>query len=195
MLVWVCDLIIASEDATFSDPVVAFGVNGVEYFGHPWEFGVRKAKELLLTGGILSAREAQSLGMVNHVVPPRSWKTSPCPWRNASPNARRWGCGWPRNPATRPRTRKASGPRCAPPCRCNSSATPTTRNCSARRSTRAGRISSAATPRRRIRNTLTRHDECLSRAVRQPVVSSIGLTQETSRLVTGRKPRWPKTIR
>jgi len=69
MLVWVCDLIIASEDATFSDPVVAFGVNGVEYFGHPWEFGVRKAKELLFTGGILSAREAQSLGMVNHVVP------------------------------------------------------------------------------------------------------------------------------
>ena len=69
MLVWVCDLIVASEDATFSDPVVAFGVNGVEYFGHPWEFGVRKAKELLFTGGILSAREAQSLGMVNHVVP------------------------------------------------------------------------------------------------------------------------------
>ena len=69
MLVWVCDLIIASEDATFSDPVVAFGVNGVEYFGHPWEFGVRKAKELLFTGGMLSAREAQTLGMVNHVVP------------------------------------------------------------------------------------------------------------------------------
>ncbi len=69
MLVWVCDLIIASEDATFSDPVVAFGVNGVEYFGHPWEFGVRKAKEMLFTGGIMSAREAQSLGMVNHVVP------------------------------------------------------------------------------------------------------------------------------
>ena len=69
MLIWVCDLIIASEDATFSDPVVAFGVNGVEYFGHPWEFGVRKAKEMLFTGGVMSAREARSLGMVNHVVP------------------------------------------------------------------------------------------------------------------------------
>ncbi len=68
MLVWVCDIIIASEDATFSDPVVAFGVNGVEYFGHPWEFGVRKAKELLFTGGVMSAMEAQSCGMVNHVV-------------------------------------------------------------------------------------------------------------------------------
>ena len=50
MLVWVCDLVIASEDATFSDPVVAFGVNGVEYFAHPWEVGVRKAKEMLFTG-------------------------------------------------------------------------------------------------------------------------------------------------
>lgn len=69
MLVWVCDLIIASDDASFSDPVVAFGVNGVEYFGHPWEFGVRKAKEMLFTGGIMSAVEARATGMVNHVVP------------------------------------------------------------------------------------------------------------------------------
>jgi enoyl-CoA hydratase len=69
MLVWVCDIIIATQDATFSDPVVAFGVNGVEYFAHPWEFGVRKAKELLFTGGMMSAAEAKSCGMVNHVVP------------------------------------------------------------------------------------------------------------------------------
>ena len=69
MLVWVCDLIIAEENATFSDPVVAFGVNGVEYFGHPWEFGVRKAKELLFTGGMMSAAEAKTCGMVNQVVP------------------------------------------------------------------------------------------------------------------------------
>jgi enoyl-CoA hydratase len=69
MLAWVCDLIIASDDATFSDPVVAFGVNGVEYFAHPWEVGVRKAKEMLFTGDTVSAEEARSLGMVNHVVP------------------------------------------------------------------------------------------------------------------------------
>ena len=69
MLVWVCDLIVAADDATFSDPVVAFGVNGVEYFGHPWEFGVRKAKELLFTGGVIGAEEARQLGMVNRVVP------------------------------------------------------------------------------------------------------------------------------
>ncbi len=69
MLIWIADLIIASDDATFQDPVVAFGVNGVEYFGHPWELGVRKAKELLFTGDVLSAGEAKSLGMVNQVVP------------------------------------------------------------------------------------------------------------------------------
>jgi len=69
MLMWVCDLVIASEDATFSDPVVAFGVNGVEYFAHPWELGVRKAKEMLFTGQPISAAEARVLGMVNHVVP------------------------------------------------------------------------------------------------------------------------------
>jgi enoyl-CoA hydratase len=68
MLMWIADIIIASEDATFQDPVVAFGVNGVEYFGHPWEFGVRKAKELLFTGDTLSAQEAKSLGMVNQIV-------------------------------------------------------------------------------------------------------------------------------
>jgi len=68
MLIWPCDIIIASEEATFSDPVVAFGVNGVEYFAHPWEVGVRKAKEMLFTGESLNAEEAKSLGMLNHVV-------------------------------------------------------------------------------------------------------------------------------
>lgn len=68
MLVWPFDVIIASDDARFSDPVVAFGVNGVEYFGHPWEVGVRKAKEMLFTGEALTAEECKSLGMVNHVV-------------------------------------------------------------------------------------------------------------------------------
>jgi enoyl-CoA hydratase len=69
MLVWPFDLVVASEDATFQDPVVAFGVNGVEYFGHPWEFGVRKAKEMLFTGRAISAKTAKEVGMVNRVVP------------------------------------------------------------------------------------------------------------------------------
>ncbi|WP_448623482.1 enoyl-CoA hydratase [Geodermatophilus sp. URMC 64] len=70
MLAWSCDLIIAAKDASFSDPVVAFGVNGHEFFLHAWEFGGRKAKELLFTGGAVDADEACRLGMVNHVVDP-----------------------------------------------------------------------------------------------------------------------------
>lgn len=69
MLMWPCDIVIAGEDSKFTDPVVAFGVNGVEYFAHPWEVGVRKAKEMLFTGEVITAEEAKSLGMVNHVVP------------------------------------------------------------------------------------------------------------------------------
>jgi enoyl-CoA hydratase len=69
MLLWVADVIIAAEDAQFSDPVVAMGVNGVEYFAHPWELGARKAKELLFTGDFVSAADAHLIGMVNHVVP------------------------------------------------------------------------------------------------------------------------------
>lgn len=69
MLMWVCDLIVASEDATFMDITVDFGVNGVEWFAHPWEFGIRKAKEMLYTGEPVTAQEAYNLGMINHVVP------------------------------------------------------------------------------------------------------------------------------
>jgi len=69
MLAWPCDLIIASDTAYFSDPVVNMGIGGVEYHCHAWEFGHRKAKELLFTSDRLSAEEARQLGMVNRVVP------------------------------------------------------------------------------------------------------------------------------
>ncbi len=69
MLAWVCDIIIASDDAQFMDPVVNMGVCGVEYFNHPYELGIRKAKELLFTADWWNAEEARRLGMVNHVVP------------------------------------------------------------------------------------------------------------------------------
>ena len=68
MLIWPCDLIIASEDALFQDNTVDMGISGVEYFSHPWELGSRKAKELLFTADWLSAENARQLGMVNHVV-------------------------------------------------------------------------------------------------------------------------------
>ncbi|RNL62468.1 enoyl-CoA hydratase [Nocardioides marmoriginsengisoli] len=69
MLAWVCDLIVAADDTEFLDPVVAFGMPGVEYFLHPWELGPRRAKHMLFTGEPVSARDALALGMVSDVAP------------------------------------------------------------------------------------------------------------------------------
>ena len=69
MLAWVCDLIVAAEDAFFADPVVRMGIPGVEYFAHPWVLGPRAAKEFLFTGDRFGAARALELGMVNRVVP------------------------------------------------------------------------------------------------------------------------------
>jgi enoyl-CoA hydratase len=70
MLAWCCDLIVASEDAFFSDPVVKMNIPGVEYFAHPWVMGPRFAKEFLFLGERVPAHRAYELGMVNHVVAP-----------------------------------------------------------------------------------------------------------------------------
>jgi enoyl-CoA hydratase len=69
MLAWVCDLIVASDDAFFADPVVRMGIPGVEYFAHPWVLGPRAAKEILFTGDRFTAQRAYEWGMVNRVVP------------------------------------------------------------------------------------------------------------------------------
>ncbi len=69
MLAWVCDLIVASEDAYFSDPVVQMGIPGVEYFAHAYELHPRIAKEFLLLGERMKAERAYQMGMVNRVVP------------------------------------------------------------------------------------------------------------------------------
>lgn len=69
MLIWPCDIIIASEDALFSDPTVTLGVCGHEYFTHVWEIGARKAKEILFTSDEFTAEQAERWGMVNKVVP------------------------------------------------------------------------------------------------------------------------------
>ena len=70
MLMWCCDLIVAADNAVFADVVgTRLGMCGLEYFAHPWEFGPRKAKELLLTGDSMDAEEAHRLGMVSKVFP------------------------------------------------------------------------------------------------------------------------------
>ncbi len=70
MLMWACDLIVAADDVSFADVVgTRLGMCGVEYFAHPWEFGPRKTKELMLTGDSLDVDEAHQLGMVSKVFP------------------------------------------------------------------------------------------------------------------------------
>lgn len=68
MLAWVCDLIVASDDAFFQDPVVRMGIPGVEYFAHPYELNPRIAKEFLFTGDRMGAERAYQMGMVNRVL-------------------------------------------------------------------------------------------------------------------------------
>jgi enoyl-CoA hydratase len=73
MLMWCCDLIVAADDAVFADVVGSrLGMCGVEYFAHPWEFGPRKTKELMLTGDSITAGEAHKLGMVSKIFPEAS---------------------------------------------------------------------------------------------------------------------------
>jgi enoyl-CoA hydratase len=63
MLACMCDLIVAADDAVFSNPVLRMTGAGVELLVEPWELGIRKAKEKI------DAQEAWRLGLVNRVVP------------------------------------------------------------------------------------------------------------------------------
>lgn len=69
MLACMCDLIVASDDASFQNPVLRMTGAGVELLVEPWEMPARKAKEFLLTAETLSAADAERVGMVNRVVP------------------------------------------------------------------------------------------------------------------------------
>src|SRR5947208_16626375 len=69
MLACMCDLIVAADDARFSNPVLRMSGVGVELLVEPWELGPRKAKEFLLRAQEIDAAEAARLGLVNQVVP------------------------------------------------------------------------------------------------------------------------------
>jgi enoyl-CoA hydratase len=69
MLACMCDLIVAADDAVFSNPVLRMSGAGVELLVEPWEMGIRQAKEFLLAAEELDAPEAWRLGLVNKVVP------------------------------------------------------------------------------------------------------------------------------
>lgn len=94
MLAWVCDLIVASEDAFFQDPVnPLMGIPGVEYFAHGFELPPRVAKEFLLLGERMNAERAFSFGMVNKVVPRAELREATAAWAArlaASPRLGNW---------------------------------------------------------------------------------------------------------
>lgn len=68
-LVWPMDLIVAADDMLLEDPVALMAIGGVEYHGHTWELGARRAKDMLFTGRGVDAQEALQLGLVREVVP------------------------------------------------------------------------------------------------------------------------------
>jgi enoyl-CoA hydratase len=69
MLASMCDIIVAADDAVFSNPVLRMSGAAVELLVEPWEMGIRHAKEFLLAAREIDAEEALRLGLVNRVVP------------------------------------------------------------------------------------------------------------------------------
>jgi len=69
-----CDFIYASENARFGLPEVTLGIfpgfGGTQRL--PRLIGKGKAKELILTGKMITAQEAYQMGIVNRVFPPTS---------------------------------------------------------------------------------------------------------------------------
>src|SRR5690606_31796875 len=75
MLAWICDFIVAADDAYFADPVLRMNVPGVEFFAHPFVMPPRSAKEFLYLGDRMPAQRAHEVGMVNRVVARESLET------------------------------------------------------------------------------------------------------------------------
>ncbi|WP_313137991.1 enoyl-CoA hydratase/isomerase family protein [Paracoccus jeotgali] len=64
----VCDITIAADDAQFGEPEIQFQ-SAPPFPIMPWVLGMKKTKELLLTGDRIGAEEAERIGLVNRVVP------------------------------------------------------------------------------------------------------------------------------
>ena len=70
MLANMCDLMVVSDDAYFSDAIAStLGLASMEVLSQRWVIGLRRSKELMFTGRKLTASEAVSMGMANVSVP------------------------------------------------------------------------------------------------------------------------------
>ena len=63
-----CDLVVAAEDAQLGEPEIRFGSAPVTLL-MPFLIGQKKTRELLMTGDLIDAAEAERIGLVNRVVP------------------------------------------------------------------------------------------------------------------------------
>ena len=69
-LVAACDIVIASERARFGQPEIKLGVfPPVAAILLPRVIGDKRARELMLTGELIEAAEAERLGLVSYVLP------------------------------------------------------------------------------------------------------------------------------
>lgn len=70
-LALLCDIVVADENARFGDPHVKAGLVAADGGAILWPqmIGFARAKELLLTGDLITAREAVAMGLINHAVP------------------------------------------------------------------------------------------------------------------------------
>ncbi len=70
-IILACDLVLATEDSSFSLPEITLGI--IPGWGGtirlPKVVPLRKAKELILTGDRISAREAEKIGLVSRIAP------------------------------------------------------------------------------------------------------------------------------
>ena len=59
-----CDLVYVAEDAQMGYPAVRFGVPDMHF--HPWFLGMRKAKEMFMTGDSVTGVEAVRYGWADY---------------------------------------------------------------------------------------------------------------------------------
>jgi cyclohexa-1,5-dienecarbonyl-CoA hydratase len=65
-----CDVVLATEDATFGQPEIKLGVLApVAALHYPRRIGVARTLGLLLSGEVIGAAEAYRIGLVDRVVP------------------------------------------------------------------------------------------------------------------------------